>query len=179
LFVNGLPVATFELKNNFTCQNVRHAIEQYKTDRDTRETLFAFARCLVHFAVDEQEVQFCTQLQGKASELPIVAFSGEHDFGASPVSEASLNGFPSSDITSRIQELIDLDSYRIDKQHQRRLPLPDTAAIELQAALNRAIDPLFLDQSEFYKQFKDNPQFRNFVQALVERLINNNPGEST
>ncbi len=108
-----------------------------------------------------------------------MAISGEHDFGAGPVSEASLNGFPSREITSRIQELIDLDSYRIDKQHQPRLPLPDTAAIELQAALNRAIDPLFLDQSEFYKQFKDNPQFRNFVQALVERLIDNNPGEST
>ena len=69
LFVNGLPVATFELKNNLTCQNVRHAIEQYKTDRDPREPLFAFARCLVHFAVDEQEVEFCTQLQGKDSDF--------------------------------------------------------------------------------------------------------------
>jgi hypothetical protein len=37
---------------------------------------------------------------------------------------------------------------------------------------------LFLDQTEFYKQFKDNPQFRNFVREYVERLINNNPGES-
>jgi type I restriction enzyme R subunit len=69
LFVNGLPVATFELKNNLTCQNVRHAIEQYKTDRDPREPLFAFARCLVHFAVDEQEVSFCTQLQGQDSDF--------------------------------------------------------------------------------------------------------------
>jgi type I restriction enzyme R subunit len=67
LFVNGLPVATFELKNNLTSQNVRHAIEQYKTDRDPREPLFAFARCLVHFAVDEQRVSFCTHLQGKDS----------------------------------------------------------------------------------------------------------------
>ena len=69
LFVNGLPVATFELKNNLTCQNVRHAIEQYRQDRDPREPLFAFARCLVHFAVDEQEVSFCTQLQGKDSDF--------------------------------------------------------------------------------------------------------------
>jgi len=69
LFVNGLPVATFELKNNLTCQNVRHAIKQYKTDRDPREPLFAFARCLVHFAVDEQKVSFCTHLQGKDSEF--------------------------------------------------------------------------------------------------------------
>jgi len=69
LFVNGLPVATFELKNNLTCQNARHAIEQYKTDRDPREPLFAFARCLVHFALDEQEVQFCTHLQGQDSDF--------------------------------------------------------------------------------------------------------------
>ncbi len=69
LFVNGLPVATFELKNNLTCQSFRHAIAQYKADRDPRESLFAFARCLVHFAVDEQEVHFCTHLKGKDSEF--------------------------------------------------------------------------------------------------------------
>jgi type I restriction enzyme, R subunit len=69
LFVNGLPVATFEIKNNLTCQSVRHAIEQYKRDREPREPLFAFARCLVHFAVDEQEVSFCTHLQGKESDF--------------------------------------------------------------------------------------------------------------
>ncbi|MFN9912259.1 MAG: type I restriction endonuclease, partial [Pirellulaceae bacterium] len=48
LFVNGLPVASFELKNNLTCQDVQHAIRQYQRDRDPREPLFAFARCLVH-----------------------------------------------------------------------------------------------------------------------------------
>jgi len=69
LFVNGLPVATFELKNNLTCQNADHAVKQYRRDRDPREPLFAFARCLVHFAVDEQEVHFCTHLKGKDSEF--------------------------------------------------------------------------------------------------------------
>jgi type I restriction enzyme R subunit len=140
-------------------------------------------------------------------------------------------------------ELIDLDSYRIDKQGQRPLPLPDddatldpapisgggfkpepeldplsvivsnfneqygtsfndedrirrlirdeiapqvaqdqryrnakantpnTAEIELDAALNRVVDPLFLDQTEFYKQFKDNNLFRNFVREIVKKLI--------
>jgi hypothetical protein len=68
---------------------------------------------------------------------------------------------------------------RDQRYRNARANTPNTAAIELQAALNRAIDPLFLDQTEFYKQFKDNPQFRNFVQELVERLIDNNPGEST
>jgi type I restriction enzyme R subunit len=150
------------------------------------------------------------------------------------------------DLTKGMLELIDLDSYRIDKQNQQRLALPDddamldpapvsaggfkpepeldplsvivtsfneqygtsfsdedrirrlirdeiapqvaqdqryrnartntpnTAEIELESALNRVVDPLFLDQTEFYKQFKDNALFRNFVRDLVKKLITDN-----
>ena len=67
LFINGLPIATFELKNLLTKQTVEDAVEQYKRDRDPRELLFQFGRCVVHFAVDDQEVRMCTHLQGKAS----------------------------------------------------------------------------------------------------------------
>jgi len=67
LFINGLPVATFELKNSLTKQTVEDAVEQYKRDRDPREKLFEFGRCMVHFAVDDSQVMFCTQLKGKAS----------------------------------------------------------------------------------------------------------------
>jgi type I restriction enzyme R subunit len=67
LFINGLPVATFELKNSLTKQTVEDAIQQYKRDRDSREKLFEFGRCVVHFAVDDHEVRFCTHLKGKAS----------------------------------------------------------------------------------------------------------------
>jgi type I restriction enzyme R subunit len=67
LMVNGLPVVTMELKNNLTKQSVRDAVEQYKNDRDPRELLFAFKRAMVHFAVDDREVEFCTKLEGKAS----------------------------------------------------------------------------------------------------------------
>jgi len=67
LFINGLPVATFELKNRLTKQTVDDAVQQYKNDRNPRELLFQFGRCLVHFAVDDQEVRFCTELKGKAS----------------------------------------------------------------------------------------------------------------
>ena len=67
LFINGLPVATFELKNSLTKQTVADAVEQYQRDRDPREKLFEFGRCVAHFAVDEHEVRFCTQLKGKAS----------------------------------------------------------------------------------------------------------------
>jgi type I restriction enzyme R subunit len=67
LFINGLPIATFELKNNLTKQTVEDAVEQYKRDRDPREKLFEFGRCIAHFAVDDQEVRFCTHLKGKGS----------------------------------------------------------------------------------------------------------------
>ena len=67
LFINGLPVATFELKNSLTKQTVDDAVEQYKRDRNPREKLFELGRCLSHFAVDDHEVQFCTHLKGKAS----------------------------------------------------------------------------------------------------------------
>lgn len=67
LFINGLPVATFELKNSLTKQTVADAVEQYRRDRDPREKLFEFGRCIVHFAVDDSEVEFCTKLAGKAS----------------------------------------------------------------------------------------------------------------
>ena len=67
LFVNGLPVATFELKNSLTKQTVEDAVQQYRRDRDPRERLFEFGRCVVHFAVDDSEGQMCTDLKGKAS----------------------------------------------------------------------------------------------------------------
>ena len=67
LFINGLPVATFELKNSLTKQTVADAVEQYKRDRNPREKLFELGRCLAHFAVDDHKVQFCTHLKGKAS----------------------------------------------------------------------------------------------------------------
>ncbi|MCG3201467.1 MAG: hypothetical protein NFCOHLIN_01337 [Gammaproteobacteria bacterium] len=67
LFINGLPAATFELKNSLTKQTVEDAVQQYQRDRDPREKLFEFGRCAVHFAVDDHEVRFCTHLKGKGS----------------------------------------------------------------------------------------------------------------
>lgn len=67
LFINGLPAVTIELKNHFTGQSTTDAVEQYKEDRDPRDTLFSFKRCMVHFAVDDQTVMFCTKLAGKGS----------------------------------------------------------------------------------------------------------------
>ena len=63
LFLNGLPLVTMELKNSLTGQTVTDAEKQYRTDRDPREPLFQFRRCLVHFAVGNEKVSMTTQLQ--------------------------------------------------------------------------------------------------------------------
>ena len=80
LFINGLPIATFELKNSLTKQTVLDAVEQYKRDRDPRERLFEFGRCVVHFAVDDSEVRMCTELRGKGSWF--LPFNKGHNDGA-------------------------------------------------------------------------------------------------
>jgi type I restriction enzyme R subunit len=67
IFINGLPIATFELKNNITKQTAEDAVVQYQRDRDPRELLFQFGRCMVHFAVDDQQARFCTKLTGRSS----------------------------------------------------------------------------------------------------------------
>ncbi len=83
LFINGLPIATFELKNSLTKQTVEDAVEQYQRDRDPRERLFEFGRCVVHFAVDDSEVRMCTELSGKGSWfLPFN--KGYHDGAGNP-----------------------------------------------------------------------------------------------
>ena len=67
VFLNGMPLITFELKNQFTGQNVSNAIKQYRTDRDPKELIFMPKRCAVHFAVDDEQVMMCTELKGDAS----------------------------------------------------------------------------------------------------------------
>ena len=81
LFVNGLPVITAELKAPLKGQTVQDAVAQYKRDRDPKEPLFAFRRCLAHFAVDTDLVFMTTRLQGgKTWFLP---FNKGHERGAS------------------------------------------------------------------------------------------------
>jgi type I restriction enzyme R subunit len=73
LSLNGIPIATLELKNPLTgqtVQTVEQAKQQYRTDRDPREAIFAFKRrTLVHFAVDTEEVWMTTRLAGEATHF--------------------------------------------------------------------------------------------------------------
>ncbi len=80
IFINGLPVITFELKNELTKQNVKDAIRQYKFTRDPKDELFRLGRCIVHFAVDTDQAWMCTNLQGENSTF--LPFNKGHIHGA-------------------------------------------------------------------------------------------------
>ena len=99
LFINGLPIITMELKNHWTGQNARyHGIKQYKEDRDPKEPLLNFARCIVHFAIDTDEAFMTTKLDGdKTFFLP---FNKGNNFGAG--NEVNPNGHKTSYIWEEI-----------------------------------------------------------------------------
>jgi type I restriction enzyme R subunit len=80
VFINGLPIITFELKNELTKQTVKDAIKQYKTNRDPREELFRLGRCMVHFAVDSEQIWMATHL--KAEKTYFLPFNKGYNNGA-------------------------------------------------------------------------------------------------
>lgn len=67
IFINGIPVITCELKNPLSGQTVQNGIRQYQNDRDPKEKIFSFARCMVHFAADTELVYMTSHLKGKKS----------------------------------------------------------------------------------------------------------------
>ena len=91
LSLNGLPVATIELKNRFSGQNAAHAKKQYAATRDNRELLFGFKkkRALVHFAVDDEAVYMATRIDG--SRTYWLPFNKGRDFG--PGNPANPDGY--------------------------------------------------------------------------------------
>lgn len=79
LFLNGVPVATAELKNHLTGQNIEHAIKQYRADRDPKNVTLG-RRAVVHFAVDPDLVSMTTRLDGE--ETRFLPFNLGHHLGA-------------------------------------------------------------------------------------------------
>lgn len=81
LSINGFPVATAELKNQFTKQTVENAKKQFREDRDPNEILFqSNKRTLVHFAIDTDEVYMTTKLEGTATHY--LPFNKGYEEGA-------------------------------------------------------------------------------------------------
>ena len=131
LFLNGMPFATLELKNHWTGQNARyHGQKQYRQDRDTNQTLLQFARCLVHMAVDTDEVYMTTKLAGKSTFF--LPFNKGNDGGAG--NPPNPNGhksaylweevFTRTSIANIIQHFMRLDGSSKDKLEKRTLFFP-------------------------------------------------------
>lgn len=103
LFINGIPLFTFELKNPWTHQTARYdGIEQYKDEnkRSPRETILRYGVCLAHFAVDQNEIWFCTHLSGKKSFfMPFNKGLPNGDGAGNPVNP---NGFKTSYLWERV-----------------------------------------------------------------------------
>jgi type I restriction enzyme R subunit len=69
LFLNGIPIVTMELKNQLTGQNIKHSENQYKFDRDPKEPLLNFKRCMVHFCIDNDVASMTTRLSGQKTKF--------------------------------------------------------------------------------------------------------------
>lgn len=85
LFVNGIPLATVEIKHELNGQTVRNAMNQYRTDRDPEEKLFSFKRCVAHFAVDTEEVYVTTKLARQKTYFLPFNRGNENGAGNPPV----------------------------------------------------------------------------------------------
>jgi len=131
LFINGLPLATLELKNPWTGQTARyHGQKQYRNDRDTNQPLMQFGRCLVHMAVDTDEVYMTTKLAGKGTVF--LPFNKGFNFGAgnppNPKGHKSAylweEVFSKESIANIIQHFIRLDGSSKDPLNKRTLFFP-------------------------------------------------------
>ena len=131
IFINGLPIITIELKNPWTGQTAKfHGIKQYKEDRDPKEPLLNFARCIVHFAIDTDEAYMTTKLNGKNTFF--LPFNKGNNNGAG--NPPNPNGhktayiweevFSKKSLANIIQHFVRLDGKDKDKLSSRTLFFP-------------------------------------------------------
>ncbi len=131
LFVNGLPVVTMELKNQWTGQNARvHGQQQYKTQRDNQQPLLQFARCVVHFAIDTDEAYMTTKLNGKSTFFLPFNKGNNHGKGNPPNPFGHKTAYIWEEVFTReslaniIQHFVRLDGGKKDTLHSRTLFFP-------------------------------------------------------
>jgi len=134
IFINGLPIITIELKNSAMSgygQSAKyHGINQYKKDRDPKDRLLNFARCLVHFTFDTDEVYMSTKLDSdKTIFLPFN--KGDKNSAGNPPNP---NGhktayiweeiFSKASLADILQHFVRLDRKDTDKLESRNLYFP-------------------------------------------------------
>ena len=131
LFINGLPIVTMELKNPWTGQNARvHGQKQYREDRDPSQPLLNFARCIVHFAVDSDEIYMTTKLAGKKTFFLPFNKGHNHGRGNPPNPDGFKTAylweevFSKKSIANLIQHFVTLDGKDSDALSKRTLFFP-------------------------------------------------------
>ena len=131
IFINGLPIITMELKNQWTGQNAKaHGQKQYRENRDTTQPLLNFARCIVHFAVDTDEAYMTTKLDG--SKTFFLPFNKGNNYGkGNPVNKTGHKTsyiweevFTKESLAGLIQHFVRLDGKDGDGLSKRTLYFP-------------------------------------------------------
>tara|TARA_R110001606_G_scaffold361754_3_gene514954 strand:+ start:9009 stop:12047 length:3039 start_codon:yes stop_codon:yes gene_type:complete len=131
LFINGIPLITMELKNAWTGQTARyHGQKQYREDRDIEQPLLNFARCLVHMAVDTDEVYMTTKLAGKNTFFLPFNKGHNHGKGNPPNSSGHKTAylwqaiFTKQSLANIIQHFVRLDGNDKTSLYKRTLFFP-------------------------------------------------------
>lgn len=131
LFLNGIPLVTLELKNAWTGQTARyHGQKQYREDRDVGQPLLNFGRCLVHMAVDTDEVYMTTKLAGQATYFLPFNKGHNHGKGNPPNPKGHKTAylweqvFTKESIANIIQHFVRLDGSSNDPLPKRNLFFP-------------------------------------------------------
>jgi type I restriction enzyme, R subunit len=131
LFINGIPLITMELKNAWTGQTARyHGQKQYREDRDINQPLLSFGRCLVHMAVDTDEVYMTTKLAGKSTFFLPFNKGYSHGQGNPPNPKGHKTAylweevFTKESLANIIQHFVRLDGTSKDQLNKRTLFFP-------------------------------------------------------
>ncbi len=131
IFINGLPIVTIELKNHWTGQNAKvHGQKQYREDRDPSQPLLNFARCIVHLAVDTDEIYMTTKLAGKKTFFLPFNKGNNHGKGNPPNPNGHKTAylweevFTKQSLADLIQHFIRLDGKDTDALSKRTLFFP-------------------------------------------------------
>ena len=134
LCINGLPLVTMELKNAWTGQTAKvHGQHQYKTQRDTKQPLLNFARCMVHFAVDTDEAYMTTKLDGKNTFFLPFNKGNKHGKGNPRLPEGTIGHrtdylwnevFTRESLANIIQHFVRLDGKKKDPIQNKTLFFP-------------------------------------------------------
>lgn len=134
LFVNGLPMVTMELKNQWTGQNAKvHGKHQYRTQRDAKQPLLNFARCIVHFAVDTDEAYMTTKLVGKNTFFLPFNKGNKHGKGNPELQKGEVGHrtqylwdevFTRESLANIIQHFVRLDGKKKDALNSKTLFFP-------------------------------------------------------